>query len=200
MDTVQNPHDKLFHEIYSHKEEARSFLENFLPEKLLTHIDFASLDICKDSFIDAELRSYYSDILYTINLNKQTTYVYALFEHKSYPERFIHLQLDVFFRYICNAANVITPKELLSIAQQALDQTGGNAIMTVVEQLHQQGLEQGLEQGLGKGELIGEILFAQRALQDATHTRETLKPQSIEVLQQILATLEFQLAKRHIFG
>lgn len=93
MDSVHNPHDALFREIYSRKAEARSFLAHYLPEDVLAVLDVDSLDICKDSFVDEELKAYYSDILYSVQLAGQPGYVYVLFEHKSYPDRLIHLQI-----------------------------------------------------------------------------------------------------------
>lgn len=93
METVRNPHDKLFHEIYSHKEEAQSFLEQYLPPEVLRQIDSGSLEISKDSFIDEDLKDFYSDLLYKVTLHGELGYVYVLFEHKSYPDRLIHLQL-----------------------------------------------------------------------------------------------------------
>ena len=93
MDTVHNPHDALFREIYSRKAEAQSFLEHYLPKDVLDLFEPNSLDICKDSFVDEELKAYYSDILYTVQLDGQKGYVYVLFEHKSYPDRVIHLQV-----------------------------------------------------------------------------------------------------------
>ena len=57
METVHNPHDNLFQEIYSRKEEAQSFLEHYLPQDVVAHLDPGSLEICKDSFIDKEVRS-----------------------------------------------------------------------------------------------------------------------------------------------
>lgn len=93
METVHNPHDKLFHEIYCRKEEAQSFLEHYLPIEVLQHVDPGSLEICKDSFIDQELKKFFSDILYKVKLQGQPGYIYVLFEHKSYKDRLIHLQL-----------------------------------------------------------------------------------------------------------
>lgn len=93
MDTVHNPHDALFREVYSRKAEAQSFLEEYLPQDVLAVLDTDSLDICKDSFVDDDLKAYYADILYSVNFEGQPGYVYILFEHKSYPDRLIHLQM-----------------------------------------------------------------------------------------------------------
>lgn len=93
MDNVSNPHDKVFREIYSNKPEAQSFLDNYLPPDVRELLDLESVEIRKDSFIDDELRNYYSDLLYMVRLRGEPAYIYVLFEHKSYSDRLIHLQL-----------------------------------------------------------------------------------------------------------
>jgi len=93
-DNISNPHDRLFREIWSDRDTAADFLRNYLPEKILKLTDIATLEICKDSFVEEDLKEYFSDLLYKVKLEKQDGYIYLLFEHKSYPERLIHLQLS----------------------------------------------------------------------------------------------------------
>jgi predicted transposase/invertase (TIGR01784 family) len=93
MSNVHNPHDKLFRESMSNRDTAIDFLKNYLPAEVLPCLNLSTLEIAKDSFVSDELQAYYSDILYTVSIAGQTGYVYVLFEHKSYPDRWIHLQL-----------------------------------------------------------------------------------------------------------
>jgi predicted transposase/invertase (TIGR01784 family) len=91
---VVNPHDKVFREVYSNKENARSLLAEKLPDKVLKLVDLNTLEISKDSFIEKELADYYSDILYRVDLTGGSQgFIYVLFEHKSYYDKFVHLQL-----------------------------------------------------------------------------------------------------------
>jgi hypothetical protein len=91
---VNNPHDKLFRETYSDKENARSVLSQGLPAQVLKLVDLSTLEIKKDSFIEKDLADYYSDMLYKVNLTDGSPgFIYVLFEHKSYYDRFVHLQL-----------------------------------------------------------------------------------------------------------
>ena len=91
---VVNPHDNVIKTAYSNKENARSFLINYLPDKVLNLVDLNTLEISKDSFIEKELADYYSDLLYKVNLTDGSQgFIYTLFEHKSYYDRFVHLQL-----------------------------------------------------------------------------------------------------------
>ena len=74
-------------------ETAKDFFRNYLPEELLKLIDLDNISVDKDSFIEKELGEYFSDILYRINLLGKESYIYFLFEHKSYNYKKISLQL-----------------------------------------------------------------------------------------------------------
>lgn len=70
------------------------FLRNYLPEEVFSCLDEESIYLRKDSFVDKELAAYFSDLLYQASLKDGTdSYVYVLFEHKSYPEPLIAFHL-----------------------------------------------------------------------------------------------------------
>ena len=75
------------------KISTRSFLQNYLPGKVLDVARLDTLEICKDSFIEPDLKDYYSDMLYRVEFGESPGYIYFLFEHKSFSDRNIHLQL-----------------------------------------------------------------------------------------------------------
>ena len=94
MSKINNIHDTFFRETMSHKEVAADFLANYLPSKVLRHIRLETLSITKESFMDEKQIEHYSDLLYKVMLSSDLPgYVYFLFEHKSYPDRFVVLQL-----------------------------------------------------------------------------------------------------------
>ena len=98
MSELGNIHDTFFRETMSHKEVAADFLANYLPAKVLKHIQLDTLTITKDSFVSEKQAEHYSDLLYQVMLSTGLPgFVYFLFEHKSYPDRFVVLQL---LRYI----------------------------------------------------------------------------------------------------
>ena len=68
-------------------------MQNYLPGKVLDVARLDTLEICKDSFIEPDLKDYYSDMLYRVEFGESPGYIYFLFEHKSFPDRNIHLQL-----------------------------------------------------------------------------------------------------------
>ncbi len=93
MDKTANPHDRLFRETWSDRDTAADFMRHYLPENILSVADLNSLEICKESFIEEDLKDYYSDILYRMMFEGDDGYIYLLFEHKSYSDRLIFLQL-----------------------------------------------------------------------------------------------------------
>ncbi len=98
--TIKNPHDRFFKTTFARRETALSFLQNYLPNEIVQVFDFSSFEISKDTFIDPELRESYSDILYKVGLRSGgQSCIYVLFEHKSYRDGMVALQL---FKYMAN--------------------------------------------------------------------------------------------------
>lgn len=96
---LQNPHDKFFKEMFGNVETAKDFIINYLPEKVLQIIDVDTLTVQKDSFINKELQGSHTDLLFKVNICNEEGYLYLLFEHKSYLDRGISLQL---LKYMVN--------------------------------------------------------------------------------------------------
>ena len=91
---VNSPYDKLFRENYKDPDNARSLISNGLPQRVVKLMDLSTLEICKDSFIEKDLSDYYSDMLYRVKFRDGSAgSVYVLFEHKSYYDKYVHLQL-----------------------------------------------------------------------------------------------------------
>ena len=60
-------HDSFFKITFQDKENAIDFFKNRLPPELLKDIDFESLEIVKDSFIDPNFRDVHSDMLFKVS-------------------------------------------------------------------------------------------------------------------------------------
>ncbi|MEY4538313.1 MAG: hypothetical protein RLZZ306_70 [Bacteroidota bacterium] len=99
MNQLNNPHDKFFKETFSRLEVAQSFIEEVFPPDLLERLNLSALRRVNDSFTDAELEEYLADIVYQTEYAGQKTLVTLLFEHKSYVQKYPHLQL---LQYILN--------------------------------------------------------------------------------------------------
>jgi predicted transposase/invertase (TIGR01784 family) len=92
--TVQSPHDRFFRESFGRPEIARNFLEEYLPPELRSALDLSLLELQDGSFVDEEMRASHTDLLYqTVLKEGQAAYVYFLFEHKSFPDPQVALQL-----------------------------------------------------------------------------------------------------------
>ncbi len=99
MNHLNNPHDKFFKETFSRLEVAQSFIEEVFPADLRERLNLSSLKRINDSFTDDELEEYLADIVYQTEYAGQKTLVTLLFEHKSYVQKYPHLQL---LQYILN--------------------------------------------------------------------------------------------------
>jgi predicted transposase/invertase (TIGR01784 family) len=92
-------HDKFFKETFSHLEVAQSFIEEIFPFDIRNKINIAKLEKVNSSFTDALLREHLADVVYRTEYAGQDALVSVLFEHKSNPEKYPHLQL---MRYMTN--------------------------------------------------------------------------------------------------
>lgn len=90
---LQNPHDKFFKDSFGNVSVAKDFLLNYCPSEVLQVLDLATLEPQKDSFLTPELEESFSDLLFKVNINQREGYLYLLFEHKSYTDKGVTLQL-----------------------------------------------------------------------------------------------------------
>lgn len=90
---MQNPHDKFFKETLGNLAIAKDFLVNYLPDPIKKAVDISTLELQKDSFINNELVESFSDLLFKVNIQEKESYIYFLFEHKSYTDKGIAFQL-----------------------------------------------------------------------------------------------------------
>ena len=93
MNEIATPHDTFFRESFGRREIALDFLRHHLPAELLAEIDLETLEISKDTYVSADLRSAYSDLVYRVRHRDGPLTIYVLFEHKSSPEHWTALQL-----------------------------------------------------------------------------------------------------------
>ncbi|WP_438315192.1 Rpn family recombination-promoting nuclease/putative transposase [Sporosarcina sp. FA9] len=90
---IQNPHDKFFKETMGNVETAKDFLMNYLPDSVMRVVNLDTLEPQKDSFISPELEESFSDLLFQVDILGKESYLYFLFEHKSYPDKGLVFQL-----------------------------------------------------------------------------------------------------------
>jgi len=85
-------HDGFFRNAFD-QTVAESFIKEYLPPEITKDLDFSTLTISKDTYVDKKLARCYSDVLYQIRFNADPAYLYFLFEHKSWKPAFPALQL-----------------------------------------------------------------------------------------------------------
>jgi predicted transposase/invertase (TIGR01784 family) len=94
MSEISTPHDRFFKQLLAQPEAARDFMRYYLPEDVVRLLDLSTLEQQKDSFVDAELRSHFSDVLYSVQTKGGAgVHIYVLIEHKSYPDLWVAFQL-----------------------------------------------------------------------------------------------------------
>ncbi|CQH30143.1 Rpn family recombination-promoting nuclease/putative transposase [Yersinia mollaretii] len=93
MKTTPTPHDAIFKQFLTHQQTARDFLEIHLPSEFRKICDLNTLQLESGSFIENDLRAYYSDVLYSLKTQTHDGYVYALIEHQSSPDKHMAFRL-----------------------------------------------------------------------------------------------------------
>ncbi|CAK8742115.1 Recombination-promoting nuclease RpnA [Sodalis praecaptivus] len=87
-------HDALFKKFLGDIAVARDFLEIHLPPHLRARCDFSTLAMESGSFIEDDLRTRCSDMLYSMKTTAgHDGYVYCLIEHQSRPEKLMAFRL-----------------------------------------------------------------------------------------------------------
>ncbi|ALX94230.1 transposase [Serratia fonticola] len=98
--TSSTPHDAVFKQFLTHPDTARDFLELHVPPALLQYCDLNTLKLESGSFIESDLRAYYSDVLYSLRTERGDGYVYVLIEHQSSSDKHMAFRL---IRYAISA-------------------------------------------------------------------------------------------------
>lgn len=87
------PHDALFRATFSVPEHAAGLLRTALDPRLVARIDWSSLTLIGDSFVDEDLRAQHADLLFSVRIGEHIVCPYLLLEHKSTPEHSTVFQL-----------------------------------------------------------------------------------------------------------
>lgn len=98
---VANPHDALMKRFLSDLDKARALLDLLIPPELWPQLDLGQLRPEPASFIDENLRDFYSDYLFTVpDFQGRPRRIWLLFEHKSNPDPGLPFQLLVYLAHI----------------------------------------------------------------------------------------------------
>jgi predicted transposase/invertase (TIGR01784 family) len=72
---------------------AEEFFQKNLPENIKKAIDFSSLELRKESYIDDKLKLQITDLLYSAQFNGHEGFLYVLLEHASTPDRLLPFRM-----------------------------------------------------------------------------------------------------------
>lgn len=78
-----SPHDRFTRSSMSNPKVSEEFFQKHLPEKIKNIMDFSSIELQKESYIDDNLKQQIADLLFSVKFNKQPGFLYILFEHAS---------------------------------------------------------------------------------------------------------------------
>lgn len=87
------PHDALFRQFLTQPDIARDFMAIHLPPPLRDLCDLSTLKLESGSFVEDDLRQYYSDVLYSLKTTSGEGYIHVLIEHQSGPDKHMAFRL-----------------------------------------------------------------------------------------------------------
>ncbi len=107
-------HDLFFKSSLQDIEVAKDFFKAHLPKKIQKMIDWGTLHLENDSFIDQDFKTAFTDVLYRVKLKKQygqeQVYLYVLSEQQSTPDAFMAFRLKYYLCKIWDRFLKQTPK------------------------------------------------------------------------------------------
>lgn len=101
MKAINKPHDKFFKQSLSDIAIAKDFLETHVPAKILSKFNLDEIELCKESYVDEELKEQLTDVVYRASINSGGKgYIYTLLEHQSkaiimMPLRIVKYQIAI---------------------------------------------------------------------------------------------------------
>ncbi|MEK7728845.1 MAG: Rpn family recombination-promoting nuclease/putative transposase [candidate division KSB1 bacterium] len=95
MTNIDNIHDNFFRKVLSEVANARTFLQAHLPEGLQQELDLSEITLDPTSYISEAYKEAFSDVVVKCRMKAKDTPVdvYILFEHKSFPDKKVLMQL-----------------------------------------------------------------------------------------------------------
>jgi predicted transposase/invertase (TIGR01784 family) len=92
-----NPHDRFIRKMLSVLEDAKALFKATFAKEVFSLLDINRIDYAKDSFLDKNLKEYFSDILFRVPLKTGGNIgSYIIFEHKSFKDKSIYSHLLIY--------------------------------------------------------------------------------------------------------
>jgi predicted transposase/invertase (TIGR01784 family) len=90
--------DKLFKVTFQTLDALLAFLERYVPEHLLKHIDLTALELDVTEYVNKDLRKFQSDIVWRATFKGEPLKIVLLFEHKKDLDKAVYVQILL---YLC---------------------------------------------------------------------------------------------------
>lgn len=90
---IISPHDKFFKETFSRYAVFRSFVENYLLKRISLKLDLQNLQPYKNDSVDSHFQEFFSDRVFYAKEENTSIPVCLLFEHKSFIDSEVIMQL-----------------------------------------------------------------------------------------------------------
>lgn len=110
MKPVNNPHDAIFKQSMQRPFVAKQFMQYYLPPSLVAELDLETLTMQDTTYINDQLESAFSDVVFSCNLAGQSATISLLVEHQSRPEKLMPVRVgyymfSLFMRHIKEGAS-----------------------------------------------------------------------------------------------
>jgi len=112
---INNPHDKFFRSAMENKPVAIEFFQHHLPEHIRQALDFNSLRLTYDNYINDELKEYISDLVFECQLADTQAYLVLLVEHQSTPDLWMPFRAGHYMFNYLHKRTKIHPQDKLPV-------------------------------------------------------------------------------------
>ena len=89
-------HDKFFKQVFSIEVLVKSFILNYLPSEITKYLEFNTLEEQAKNFMNPWQNEISADFIYKIKYKGKDSYIFLLFEHKSYSDKDIFMQFLIY--------------------------------------------------------------------------------------------------------
>ena len=112
-DHAAQPHDGLVKWTFSQQEHAIGLLRAALPPEVAAAVDFRTLRVEKDTFVDSALKKSYSDVILSARMGADRIYFHVLVEHQRKVEalmvlRVLHYMVLLWRRLLRDEPKLVT--------------------------------------------------------------------------------------------
>ncbi len=156
-------HDNFFKKTFKDKKNIRDFLKLSLPEEIKGEIDYSFIKIDNTGYVSENIKGYFSDIVIKTRLKSKTgkdrplnADIYILFEHKSYKDKRIFVQLlkYMYLMWQKDADNNKPLRVILLLASLMLMKSAKDNNFEIIEKIFDFWREKGFIEGNKDEKLI----------------------------------------------